>query len=105
MFLEGAVEGRLQLVADVGAGLGDADAGEFQPAGRQLHAPASEIVHRRCPDALGEAVGKGRAREAGFAREPVEGPIFRRPAVDEPERGADVLVAQAGQPAAGAVGE
>ena len=72
MFLERAVERRFRFITDLGRHLREAGTGILQMTRRQLHAPATKILHRRNADKMRETVGKYRARQANFASEAID---------------------------------
>src|SRR5262249_43989839 len=77
MLLERAIEGRFRFITDLRGHLREAGAGILKMSRRQLHAPATEIVHRRDADKMCEAIGKHRSRQANLVGEGIEGPLTR----------------------------
>src|SRR5262245_7169290 len=64
--LEGAIEGRLRIVADLGRNLLDRLAGRFQQTRGKLQTPARQIGERRIAQIARESLRKDRARRAGL---------------------------------------
>ena len=102
--LKGAIEGRLGFIADCSRRARDAESRLLQQSTRELKAPACEIVQRGDADVFGKALSENGTREAGFARQPVQGPALGRARMKEPQRFADMRISQARQPPAGLAG-
>src|SRR5262245_62807206 len=81
--LEGAGEGRLGLIADVGGNPRDRVPAVAQPVGGELDAPAGQVVDGRAAQKLVEALAQHRARGARGASELVCRPSPRRIARSE----------------------
>jgi hypothetical protein len=67
--LERPVECRLRFVADIGRDLRNARMLRVQQAGRQLHTPLAQVLHRGHAHDLGEALGERGSRKADLASE------------------------------------
>jgi hypothetical protein len=100
MLLERPVKRGFRLISHLRACLRHADGGLNQSSRRELHAPPAEIVYGGNADIVCEAIGKDRPRQADLAGKAIEGPIFRRPAMDQLQRLPNMPVAQSGKPAA-----
>src|SRR5436190_673101 len=98
--LEGAVESGLGLVAEPLGDVRQPRAGRAKLAGGEREAPFGQVLDRRLPDEVREALGEDRAGAADLARELVDRPGARGVAVQKLEAFADIGVAQAGEPAA-----
>jgi hypothetical protein len=96
--LKRAIEGRLGFIADFSRRPRDAEARLFEQPTRELKAPSFQIVQRGDADVVGKTLGEDRAREAGFPREPVQGPRLGGARMNEPQHLADMRIAQSGQP-------
>jgi hypothetical protein len=96
--LERAAERRLGVVADLERGDGDLPHPFREQAGRDLHAPARQVLNRGMPHEVGEAVRQDRARRADVPGEAIQGPGMRGPLVEERERVPDDRVPQAREP-------
>src|SRR6478736_6460622 len=79
--LEGAAEGRLRLVANVGGYAGEICFAARQELRRNLHPPFCEVVHGRTAYQLRKAFGENRARHACFSCQFVNSPVVRRASV------------------------
>ena len=92
MLLERAIEGRFRFITDLRGHLREAGAGILKMSRRQLHAPATEVVHRRNANKMREAIGKYRSRQANFVGEAIESPLVHRLAMNQPHRLPDMAV-------------
>src|SRR5512143_3807954 len=79
--LERATERGLGLIAEPLGHLRDRRATSPQHLFGQVHAPRSEVLHRRVAKQRGEAFGEYVARHARLARAGVHVPAYPRPAV------------------------
>src|SRR3954453_9913099 len=77
--LERAAERSLRPVPDQTRSLGDRGRPASQETRRELHAPLCEILNRRYPDQMHEALCEGRSRQTHRRRQLVEAPVVRRP--------------------------
>ena len=93
------IEGGLGIVADRLCHACDRIAPGSQQSGRELHAPARQILHRRLPDEMGESLRERRPRQPHRPRELIQCPVRRRVAMQEVQCLADMPIAQAGKPA------
>ena len=66
---------------------------------RQPHPPFRKVMHRRGADELHETFGHHPARRAALPRQPLDGPVERRPRMDQRQGLADGGIAQTGEPA------
>ena len=69
-----------------------------QEGGGDLHAPLSQVLHRRLTEEIGKPLSQRRARQTNLTCQLIDRPTVSRPRVYEPQRGSDVAVAQGGQP-------
>lgn len=99
--LEGAREGGFGVVADFLRNRSDLGPPLAQQPGAELHAPVGEVLHRRLPGQLNEALVQGRARQPDLPAQFVDAPGFGRAFVQQDDRLADIAVAQGAQPARG----
>ena len=73
-FLEGAGKSGLGTVTDRVGNLRKGRAGIAELLGRDLHAPAGDVVHRRHADQIDEAVGQRRTRQADLTAKVIHVP-------------------------------
>src|SRR5262249_43232505 len=85
-FLEGAAEGGFRLVANLGGDRRHVGIAAVEHFGGDLHPPFREIMHRRGAGKLHKAFGHDRARGAALPRQSLDGPVERRPRVDQRQR-------------------
>ena len=93
------IEGGLGIVAHRLCHARDRVASGSEQTGRELHAPARQILHRRLSDEMGETLRERRPRQPHRLRELIQCPIRRGIAMQEVQRLTDVSIAQAGKPA------
>src|SRR5438045_4116387 len=91
--LEGAVEGRLGLVAEPLGDLREPRAGRAKLACGEREAPFRQVLDRRLSDVVREALGQDRARAADLARELADRPVARGVAMQELQAFAHIGVA------------
>src|SRR5262249_45269316 len=92
-------EGSLRAVADLSGDLGKALRCAGEQLRGELHAPLGQVLHRGNADEMGEALREHGARQSDLPRELVQAPAVRGTEVELPESAADVVVAEAGEPA------
>src|SRR5262245_31002579 len=96
--LECSREGGFGIVADGFGHLSQRGAGASQLLRRDLHAPLCEVVHRRYPDEMNEAIGQRRSRQADFAPKIIHRPSFGDLTMQERQGAGHIRIAQAGEP-------
>ncbi len=97
--LERAVEGGLGGIADPGPDGRDGVLRRGEHPGRDLHAPAAQVLHGRLAHQGREPLRQRRAREPGLAAERVDGPRLAGAGMHRDQCPAHLGVAQAPQPA------
>lgn len=98
MSFEGFAESRLRLITDALRHLGDREV-PFQKQPRRLpQSPTGQVSERRLTHQGAEFRGEDRARHPHLAGQRGDAPVPLQFAVDQPERSADLRIAQRSEP-------